>query len=112
MKRIVLAVAALGFLGAAVASAAPKANHPAAREIPPTAMQDQSNPQPQVQTFTGMITKSGDKFLFSDASSNASYMLDDQQAARKFDGKKVKVTGTLDAANNLIRVQSIELASA
>lgn len=108
MKKFALVVAALGLLGAAVAGAAPKASHPRAL---PVAAQSQSNPQPQIQTFTGMITKTGDHFVFSDEATNSSYQLDDQKAASKFAGKKVKVTGTLDASNNTIRVQSIEAAA-
>ena len=39
-----------------------------------------------------------------------SYQLDDQQNAEKYKGKSVRIVGTLDAANNLIHVQSIEEA--
>jgi Protein of unknown function (DUF5818) len=60
------------------------------------------------KTFTGKIVKSGDKLVLRDDSISAPYQLDDQQKAAKFEGKKVKVTGTLDMANNMIRVQSIE----
>jgi len=108
MKRFALTVAALSLLGASVAFACPGAN-PARAQAP---SQDQANAQPKVQTFTGTITKNGDQYLFSDDSSKASYQLDDQKTASRFDGQKVRVTGTLDAANNLIRVQSIEPASA
>lgn len=109
MKRIALTVAALSLLGAAFAVAAPKASQ--ARALA-AAIQGQSDPKPKIQTFTGTIMKSGDQFLFSDDSSKMSYQLDDQKTASRFDGQKVRVTGTLDAANNLIRVQSIEPASA
>ncbi|MFY9528601.1 MAG: DUF5818 domain-containing protein [Candidatus Acidiferrales bacterium] len=60
------------------------------------------------KTFTGKIVKSGDKLVLQDDATSAPYELDDQQKAAKFAGKKVKVTGTLDMANNMIRVQSIE----
>jgi hypothetical protein len=59
-----------------------------------------------------MIMKSVDQFLFSDENSKLSYRLDDQKIGRRFDGQKVCGTGTVDAANNLIRVQSGEPASA
>lgn len=108
MKRTVLTVAALALSGAVIAAAAPKANPTFARNE----AQNQSNPQPKIQTFTGTITKTGDQFMFSDDSTKTSYQLDDQKTASRFDGQKVRVTGTLDAANNLIRVQSIEPASA
>jgi hypothetical protein len=108
MKRIALTAAALGLLGAAVAGAAPKTSHP---PVLAAAAQNQANPQPQVQTFTGMITKTGNQFVFNDEATNSSYQLDDQKTASKFAGKKVKVTGTLDASNNTIRVQAIEAAA-
>jgi uncharacterized protein YdeI (BOF family) len=108
MKKLALIVAALSLLGAAVAGAAPKASP---RRVLPATAQNQSNPQQQIQTFTGMITKTGDQFVFSDEATNSSYQLDDQKTASKFAGKKVKVTGTLDASNNTIRVQSIEAAA-
>src|SRR5579863_8742433 len=49
------------------------------------------------QTFTGKIAKSGGKLVLKDTASNAEYQLDDQQKAASFEGKQVKVTGTLDA---------------
>ena len=111
MKRIALTVAALTLLGAAVLSAAPKANQPGTPREPLSALQSQSNPQNQLQIFTGMIMKTGDQFVFSDDATKSAYQLDDQKTASKFDGKRVKVTGTLDAANNTIRVQSIQAAA-
>ena len=108
MKRISLTVAILSFLGAAVASTSLKASRPG---FPVFAARTHSNSQPQIQAFMGTITRTGDQFLFRDDSTKAAYQLDDQQTASKFDGQKVRVTGTLDAANNIIRVQSIESAS-
>jgi hypothetical protein len=109
MKRLVSTVAALLLLGAAIAVAAPRASQ--LRTLV-AAVQSQSDPQPKTQTFMGTILKSGDQFLFNDDISKKSYQLDDQKTASRFDGQKVKVTGTLDSASNLIRVQSIQPASA
>lgn len=39
-----------------------------------------------------------------------SYQLDDQKKAQPYQGKRVVVTGTLDADNNVIHVQAIEEA--
>jgi hypothetical protein len=36
--------------------------------------------------------------------------LDDQEKAKQFEGKNVKVTGVLEAARSLIHVSNIELA--
>jgi hypothetical protein len=38
------------------------------------------------------------------------HFLDDQNKAKQFAGKNVKVTGTLDATNNTIHVTDIQLA--
>lgn len=38
----------------------------------------------------------------------ARYLLDNQERARPYEGKRVKVTGTIDVANNMIHVESIE----
>jgi hypothetical protein len=108
MRKIVLTVATVVLLYAIVVVAAPMPN-PAhvSVGVSPEQSERQSRP-PQIQTFLGTITKAGNQFVFSDDINKNSYQLDDQETAGKFDGKKVKVTGTLDATNNIIRVQSIE----
>jgi hypothetical protein len=35
-------------------------------------------------------------------------MLDDQGKARPYEGKKVKITGTIDVVNNMIHIETIE----
>jgi hypothetical protein len=74
-------------------------------------LQEQPKRAPTVATFFGRITKDGDKFVLSDEKRKTWYELDDQQTVGKFDGKMVKVTGTLDVTRNLILVQGIEQAS-
>jgi len=66
------------------------------------------NTAPTVDTFTGKITKKDKQFLLEDKDKNASYKLDDARKADRFEGKVVRVIGTLDAATNMIHVQSIE----
>lgn len=63
------------------------------------------------QTFTGKVTKSGGKYVLKDDTTRTSYTLDDQDQAKQFEGKKVKVTGKLDASSNIIRVATIEPGS-
>jgi hypothetical protein len=109
MRKIVLTVATVVLLyaiavGASPVSTDPSAISPAARQETPAAR----DRQPEIRVFLGTIVKAGNQFVFSDAVSKSSYQLDDQETASKFDGKNVKVTGTLDASNNIIRVQSIE----
>jgi|SRR5271163_4531348 len=113
MKRILLSVATLSLACGAVALAdSPKAKEPSVSSPQILAMQNQSPAQPEIKIFTGTITKNGDQFVLSEETTKSAYRLDDQASASKFDGKKVKVTGVLDAANNTIRVQTIEEATA
>ena len=99
MKRIILSVAgallAFAVVPQFVLSATPRA-----------AMQQKS--QSEAKTFTGTVMKNGDNFVLSDASSKTSYTLDDARKASQFEGKKVKVTGTVDMATNILHVEAIE----
>jgi len=45
------------------------------------------------------------------AADAALFWLDDQRLASKYLGKQVAVTGVLDAANNLIRILTIQPAN-
>jgi hypothetical protein len=77
------------------------------------AMQDQSRFQSEDQTeakvFTGTIWMNGDRFVLRDERQKHWYQLDvDQKLVAKFEGKQVKVIGTLDPANSKIHVQRIE----
>ena len=65
--------------------------------------------KPAAKNFTGTIEKSGDKFVLK--AEKASYDLDDQEKAKSFEGKDVKVTGTLDAKTKTIHVENIEPSS-
>jgi uncharacterized protein YdeI (BOF family) len=67
--------------------------------------QAQSQPQPGVQVFTGMIVKSGDKYVLQDSASNTTYDIDHQDEVKQYEGKKVRVHGTLDANGKMIHVQ-------
>ncbi len=66
--------------------------------------------QPTAQTFTGTIAKASGKYILKVSESTA-YQIDDQDKARAYEGKQVKVAGNLDAKNNVLHVTSIELVS-
>jgi hypothetical protein len=74
----------------------------------PEVHSSQTQERPETKTFTGTILKSGESFVLSDPATKSKYLLDDQDQARRFEGKHVKVTGTIDAAKNLIHVASIQ----
>jgi hypothetical protein len=60
---------------------------------------------PDVQSFTGTILKSRDKYVLQDATGGNTYDLDHQDQLQKYENKKVRVHGTLDASGTLIRLQ-------
>jgi|ERR1700733_6298851 hypothetical protein len=78
------------------------------RQQPPSRQapdQTQSDTQAsQDQTFVGTIMKSGDKFVLQDTGGK-SWDIDHQDLVKKFEGKQVRVTGTLDADGKTIHMK-------
>ena len=74
----------------------------------PNAEQDQQ----KSQTFVGKIVKAtnGQYALLTDEQAGKGVYLDNQEKAKEFEGKNVKVTGVLEAAKNLVHVTKIEPA--
>jgi uncharacterized protein YdeI (BOF family) len=89
-------------------------NAPSKQE--PNAQQQQQQPgaqgqQPAAKAFNGTIVKDGDRLVLKDMDGNMTYQLDDQKKVRKYEGKSVKITGSLDASSNTIHVENIEASS-
>jgi hypothetical protein len=61
-------------------------------------------------TFQGTIVKKGASYVLR-ATSNETYQLDDQDRARQYEGKQIKIVGTLDVNGRSLHVTSIELIS-
>jgi len=59
------------------------------------------------QTFTGQIMNHDGKYALH-GEDGKTYHLDNQDKAKEFDGKNVKVTGSLDEENMTIQVTEIE----
>jgi hypothetical protein len=79
------------------------------------AEQQPANPQaqpqqPATQTFTGTIVKDGSRYILKVSSRNV-YQLDDQEKVQRYEGKQVKIEGTLDANGNSLHITNIELLS-
>jgi hypothetical protein len=99
---------------------------PTPQPLPPPERADQSQPanqsqedrsqaqpqteQPSAQAFTGTIVKDRGKYSLK-VSDAVAYQIDDQEKAKTYEGKQVKVSGILDAKTNLLHVNSIELIS-
>lgn len=76
----------------------------------PSSRQQQSpsqSPANEPQTFTGTVGKDANNFVLM-VSETTSYKLDNQQQVQQYEGQRVRVTGTLDQALNLIHVDRIE----
>jgi Protein of unknown function (DUF5818) len=86
---------------------------PSPEDKSPTSAQQQVEPETQqhtVQSITGTVVKVAGRYVL-ETGDNLAYQLDDQDKARQYEGKRVKVTGTLDRNTGVIHVTSIELLS-
>ena len=68
------------------------------------------NQQSTAQSISGTVVKIGNKYVLETAD-NLAYELDDQDRAKQYENKHVKVMGTLDRNTGIIHVKSIELLS-
>lgn len=85
--------------------------------MPLAAQQDATQSMPSQQApadadkatvFTGKVMEAKGQFVLMDAATKTTYALDDQDKAKPFNGKTVKVTGTLETASNTIHISNIE----
>ncbi|PYX35229.1 MAG: hypothetical protein DMG81_18470 [Acidobacteria bacterium] len=56
------------------------------------------------QTFSGTIAKTGDKYVLQDTSGKT-YDVDHQEALKQYEGKKVRIKGTLDPDGKTIHIK-------
>jgi uncharacterized protein YdeI (BOF family) len=71
---------------------------------PGTEAGSQASTTSGVQTFTGTIVKSGDKYVFQDESTGKTYDIDHQDTVAQHAGKRVRLNGTLDPSG-MIHIQ-------
>jgi len=57
------------------------------------------------QSFSGTIVKAGNKYKLQDEASGKTYDIDHQDEVQKFEGKRVRVKGMLDASGTTIHLQ-------
>jgi uncharacterized protein DUF5818 len=56
------------------------------------------------QTFSGTIAKNGDKYVLQDTGGKT-YDVDHQEALKQYEGKKVRIKGTLDPDGKTIHIK-------
>lgn len=80
------------------------------QQIPRNSQSETDGTQSISKTFTGTIAKVDGRYVIETAG-NMAYQIDDQQKASHYEGKRVKVVGSLDRTTGMIHVNSIELIS-
>jgi Protein of unknown function (DUF5818) len=103
---LTVSAASVGILGAQQSRPSPDA--------PPAAQSNQAQSSARTtgnQQFTGMVVRQGQTLMLKDNYGVLTYKLDDQNKAQEYVGKRVKINGTLDSANRVLHVQSIEPGS-
>ena len=85
----------------------PESGQQAPNQTQPPATPDQAQQADQAggKEFVGTVVKQGDKYVFQEASTGTTYDIDHQDEVKKFEGKKVRVHGTLDPNGKMIHVQ-------
>ena len=112
MKNSLLHLAALLFVAGVVGLNA-QTNQPKSQDSQPPTTDQTSEAKPshpmrsqEARPFNGTIEKEKGRLVLKDSTTNLSYRLDDQEKAKQFEGKPVKVTGKL--AGKTIHVENIE----
>jgi hypothetical protein len=75
-------------------------------QLPRAARQKEST----AQAFTGTIVEDGSSYVLK-VSTNSAYQLAEQETAKKYSGKQVRISGILDASGESLHIISIELVS-
>ena len=85
---------------------------PSEQNSQPDAQQrpQQESQESTAQSVTGSVVKVAGKYML-ETEDNIAYQLDDQEKAKQYEGKRVKVTGSLDRSTGILHVSSIELLS-
>jgi hypothetical protein len=119
MKRLLFVIVIIGLVGWGISLSAqqkPSAADSPSMQTPPRTGPDSSMPQPQTdatnshpsaRAFEGKIEKSSEGFVLRENVTQSPFKLDDQDKAKKFEGKDVRIMATMDAATNTLHVVDI-----
>jgi hypothetical protein len=119
MNRLLSFIAVIGLIGWGISLSAqqkPSAADSPSIQNPPRTAPDTSIPQPQTdptnshpsaRAFEGKIEKSTDGFVLRENVTQSPFKLDDQDKAKKFEGKDVRIMATMDPTTNILHVVDI-----
>ena len=66
--------------------------------------------QQDTQSYAGKVSERHGKFYLEEARSKTSYQLQGTWSAKRYLGKKVRITGTLDTETNVLHVVTISVS--
>ena len=114
MKKCLSVAVTIALLAVLLPAAFAQQNQP--RQPASAAPQMQSSPTQaspeapsQESSFSGTVVKVGRKYV--PKTDTATYQLDDQEKAKQFEGKQVKVSGSLDKATGTLHITDIQFAT-
>jgi Ni/Co efflux regulator RcnB len=111
MKRLLSIVALVSLSGLGMTLSAQDTQSAPAPSQPQQTQTDAGNSQQAARSFEGKIAKAGDQLVLQESSTQTAYKLDDQDKAKQFEGKDVKVMATVDSSTNTLHVVDITPAS-
>jgi len=74
-------------------------------QTPSTSSTDSTAPSQNQSAMTGTVVKAGGKYVLK--TDTMTYQLDDQDMAQKYEGREVKVNGSVDSATSIIHVTDL-----
>ena len=66
--------------------------------------------QQETQSYAGKVSEKHSKFYLEEARSKTTYQLEGTWSAKRYLGKKVRITGSLDAETNVLHVVTISIS--
>lgn len=116
MKKLTTLILGMALTGFGLPLVAQQTQSPSNQQAQPsdqtgTPQQPTSaNSGQSAQSFQGKIMRSGNQLVFQDSASQTTYQVDDSSKIAPFEGKNVKLMGTLDSKTNSIHVVDVSPA--
>jgi hypothetical protein len=107
MKKLLSIVALVGLSGLGINLSAQQTPSTPAKAGSAPQQQTDASQQQSARSFEGKIAKSGDQLVLQESSTQTAYKIDDQEKAKQFEGKNVKVMATVDASTNTLHLVDI-----
>src|ERR1035441_5689514 len=107
MKKLLSVVALVGLSGLGINLSAQQTPSTPAKAGSAPQQQTDASQQQSARSFEGKIAKSGDQLVLQEISTQTPYKMADQEKAKQFEGKNVKVMATADANTNTLHVLAI-----